>query len=369
MRIFRRHPHRSEPIQQAPRPQPAPAAAPQPMRSAAPAKPPQQPHRASRITAPLVIALLSIAAVWAAGAVWSFDEQTAFATNRGFEIPWLLPTVLDGFAFSMAAVAWASSLDGRSAGFARLGAMIAIAGSAASNGTWAWQRSHGDVATIALAAAVPVVSNLAFEVLLGEVRRTVQRSRGLPAPVPVPAPRVIRLLLSPFATYVAWRRLVLAATDPALAFAAVDAQHDADAAMRIAPQHDPALTVEDPWDYASPVIEAERIAASAAPGAAHHPAALTGAAPDAHRSAALPAAPVRPQRIALKPGELTDNQIVTAIRARVTDAHRRGASPSQRELQQLVDDAHPGAPRPGPRRLQRLVEQIIAGLTPAHRTA
>jgi hypothetical protein len=374
MRIrLRRHPRRQAQATQEPRPQPTPAAAQQPMRSAAPTRP-QQPQRASRITWPLVIALLSIAAVWIGGAVWSFGEQTDYAHAKGFEVPQLLPLVLDGLAFAMASVAWAAVLDGRSAGFARIGTVLAIAGSASSNGAWAWERSGHDVGTVALAVAVPIAANVAFEVLLGEIRRTVQRSRGLPAPVPVPAPRVVRLVLSPFATFASWRRLVLAATDPRIAFAAItgDAQRDAelaDAAMRIAPQDATDPPAEDPWDYASPVIEAERIAASAAPGAAHHPAALTAAAPDAQRSAALPAAPARPQRIALKAGELTDDQIITAIRTRVVEAHHRGASPSQRELQQLVDELHPGAPRPGPRRLQRLVEQILAGLAPAHRTA
>lgn len=320
--------------------------------STASATSPSDAHRASRISLALGIALLAIAAVWVAGAVWSFGEQTRFAENRGFDIPQLLPGVLDGFAFAMAAVAWASSLDGRSAMLARIGTIVAIGGSAASNGAWAWQRSGGDAATIALALSVPVVSNLAFEVLLSEVRRQVQRSRGLPAPVPVPAPRLIRLVLSPWATYASWRRLVLAATDPRIAFAAVSASAASPDAQRsdAAPEPD-AGTVCDV------VAEAERITASATD--AHRSDAPTAALSAAQRIA-LPAASPRPQRITASAGEVTDADVIAAIREYVIDAHHAGTRPAQREMQRIVSEAHPGAPKPGPRRLGRLVDTIRA---------
>ncbi|TCB97597.1 DUF2637 domain-containing protein [Micromonospora zingiberis] len=167
---------------------------------------------------PVGLALTLIGAVWAAGAVWSFEEQTAFANAAGFHIPQLLPLVLDGMAVAMAAVAYAASLDARPAVLARLGTALAVACSAASNVAWAWERSGGDPQTIALAGGVPIVANLAFEVLLGEVRRQVLRRRGQPGPVAITYPRLVRLALAPWPTFVAWRRLVLAATDPAKAF-------------------------------------------------------------------------------------------------------------------------------------------------------
>lgn len=323
--------------------------------STASAASPSEAQRASRISLALSIALLAIAAVWVAGAVWSFGEQTRFASNRGFDIPQLLPSVLDGYAFAMAAVAWASSLDGRSAMLARIGTLVAIAGSACSNGAWAWQRSGGDPATVALAVAVPVVSNLAFEVLLGEVRRQVQRSRGLPAPVPVPAPRLIRLVLSPWATYASWRRLVLAATDPRIAFAAVRASAASPDAQRsdATPETD-ALPDADP--VADVVAEAERITASATD--AQRSDAPT-ASPSTPQRITLPTASPRPQRITASVAEVSDADVIEAIGEYVRDAHRSGARPAQREMQRLVALAHPGAPKPGPRRLGRLVDTVL----------
>jgi hypothetical protein len=53
---------------------------------------------------------------------------------------------------------------------------------------------------------------MAFEVLLAELRRQVQRRRGGPAPVAVPYPRLIRLVLAPWQTFRAWRELVLRIT-------------------------------------------------------------------------------------------------------------------------------------------------------------
>jgi hypothetical protein len=54
---------------------------------------------------PMRTALLAVAAVWMLGAVWSFTEQSAFAGNKGFSYPHLLPLVIDGFAVAMAGVA------------------------------------------------------------------------------------------------------------------------------------------------------------------------------------------------------------------------------------------------------------------------
>ncbi|MFY1658595.1 DUF2637 domain-containing protein [Micromonospora sp. WMMD1274] len=168
---------------------------------------------------PLGIALLLIAAVWVAGAVWSFDEQTRYADAKGFDIPQLLALVLDGMAIAMAAVSWAASLDARPATFARLATAIAIAASSASNGAWAWTRSAGDKQTVVLAAGVPVVAMIAFEVLLAEVRRQVLRRRGQPGPVAVTPPRLIRVALAPWSTLRDWRRLALDVTDPRKTFA------------------------------------------------------------------------------------------------------------------------------------------------------
>lgn len=170
---------------------------------------------------PLRVALACIGAVWLGGCVWSFEEQTDFAQSKQFRIPELLPIVIDGFAVAMAAVAWAASLDGRAAIFARTGTAIAVACSAGSNAAWAWERSSGDWLTVILAAGVPVVANVAFEVLLSEARRQVQRKRGIPAPVAIPMPRLIRTGLAPFSTLRTWRREVLEVTDPRRQFDAV----------------------------------------------------------------------------------------------------------------------------------------------------
>ena len=157
---------------------------------------------------PLRFALLATGAVWAMGCVWSFREQALFAQTKGFHLPWLLPAVIDGLAIALACVAYAASLDGRPGMVARLGTAVAVAASAASNATFAWQRS-GDHTTVVLAAGVPLAANLAFEVLLHELRRQVLRRRGLPAPTAVPYPRLIRVVLAPVSTLRQWRRLVL----------------------------------------------------------------------------------------------------------------------------------------------------------------
>jgi hypothetical protein len=182
-------------------------------------------------------ALLAVASVWVLGCVWSYQEQSAFAASKGFTFPHLLPLVIDGFAVSMAGVAWAASLDARAAIPARLATVIAVAASSASNGVWALLRTHHDLTAVVLAVAVPIAANLAFEVLLAEMRRQVQRRRGLPPPVAVPYPRLIRMVLAPWQTFRTWRSLVLQITTldaipPGRDVAARKDSHSDDAQLR-----------------------------------------------------------------------------------------------------------------------------------------
>ena len=161
---------------------------------------------------PMRTALMAVSTVWILGCVWSYQEQSAFAASKGFTFPHLLPLVIDGFAVSMAGVAWAASLDARPAIPARLATIVAVAASSASNGAWAYLRAHHDLTTVVLGVTVPIAANLAFEVLLAELRRQVQRRRGLPPPVAIPYPRLIRIALAPFNTFRTWRTLVLELT-------------------------------------------------------------------------------------------------------------------------------------------------------------
>ncbi len=154
-------------------------------------------------------ALIAVGVVWVLGCVWSYQEQSEFAASKGFSFPHLLPLVIDGFAVSMAGVSWAASLDARPAIPARLATIVAVGASSASNGVWAYLRANHDMVTVVLGVAVPIAANLAFEVLLAELRRQVQRRRGLPPPVAVPYPRMIRMALAPWQTFRAWRTLVL----------------------------------------------------------------------------------------------------------------------------------------------------------------
>ena len=163
---------------------------------------------------PMRTALTGVGLVWLLGCVWSFEEQTNFAAAKGFTLPWLLPLVIDGLAAAMAGVAYAASLDARPAIPARIATALAVAASATSNGVWASERAGADIATIALAVGIPVAANVAFEVLLSEMRRQIQRRRGQRPPVAIPYPRFVRIVLSPFKTFFAWRRLVLEITDP-----------------------------------------------------------------------------------------------------------------------------------------------------------
>lgn len=178
--------------------------------------PPPAVGRWRRFTAalPMRTALTGVTAVWLLGCVWSFQEQTHFAAAKGFTVAWLLPLVIDGLAAAMAGVAYAAGLDARPAVPARVATALAVAASAGSNAAWAWERSGADRGTVALAIGIPVAANLAFEVLLSELRRQVQRRRGQAPPVAVPYPRVIRFVLAPISTFIVWRRLVLELTDP-----------------------------------------------------------------------------------------------------------------------------------------------------------
>lgn len=214
----------------------------------------------------IVVSLLCIALVWLLGCVWSYEEQSGYATLKGFRIPWLLPLVLDGLAFSLAAVAFAASLDGRPALFARVATVAAVASSATSNGAFAWQRSGGDIGTLALAAGVPIAANLAFEVLLVEIRKQVMRRRGIPVPVALPYPRWQQMLLSPFRTFGQWRRLVLAATDLAPLFAAAQSaaktepEHSGDRSAPVAPAPAPVETPAEQSAPSQPEAQPERSA-------------------------------------------------------------------------------------------------------------
>lgn len=167
---------------------------------------------AIRAQVPITLALLVVAAVWGVGAWWSFTEQAAFAAAKNFADPALLPLVIDGFAIATACVAYVASLDGRPAVPARLGTLTAVTISAGSNGWWAAERSLLDPATILMGVIVPIIANIAFEVLLVELRKTVQRARGLPAPVAIPTLRIVRLILAPIDTFTSWRRVVLETT-------------------------------------------------------------------------------------------------------------------------------------------------------------
>jgi hypothetical protein len=181
--------------------------------------PPAIPPRPRVISPVMALALTGVLVVVISGDVWSFREQTDLARDLAFDIPWLLPVVLDGLAAALAAVAFAASLDGRPALGARLGTALAVTASAASNLAAAALRlgteSPRDRIALAIAAGIPVAANLAWEVILGELRRQVMRRRGLPAPVPVPWPRVVRVVLAPVSTLRLWRRVVLGLTDPA----------------------------------------------------------------------------------------------------------------------------------------------------------
>jgi len=170
-------------------------------------------------------ALIGVFVVWASGAVWNWNEQTELADYLGFGMPWLLPFLLDGLALSLAAVATSASLDGRAGVVPRIGTLVAISASAAVSGYAAYVRSIepdiftgaalplDDPVVVLIGAGAPIVALIAFEVLLTEVRRMVQKARGRQSPAPIPYPRLIRWILAPWKTFFAWRTIVLDLTD------------------------------------------------------------------------------------------------------------------------------------------------------------
>lgn len=168
-------------------------------------------------TAVLFAALAGVATVWGLSAWWSYAEQTRGAAELGFTHPSVLPWMLDGLACALALVALAAALDGRPSTAARLGVAAALAGSIWSNRLGVVLRAPADRdSAVLLAAVAPVSAFLAFEVILSAIRRLVLRWRGLPAPVPIPALRPVRLLLAPIASVREWRAAVLAVTAPTL---------------------------------------------------------------------------------------------------------------------------------------------------------
>ncbi|MDT7749600.1 MAG: hypothetical protein QOD96_3262 [Pseudonocardiales bacterium] len=272
----------------------------------------QRGHRWRRFTAalPMRTSLLAVGLVWLLGCAWSFQEQSAFAAAKGFTFPHLLPLVIDGFAVSMAGVSWAASLDARPAIAARLATVVAVSTSSASNGVWAYLRAHHDPATVALGVAVPIAANMAFEVLLAELRRQVQRRRGLPPPVAVPYPRLIRLVLAPWQTFRAWRTMVLAIT----ATEHTPAQQDS------AQPGDLGAAPRQAGESAPPITNGPRPQVTSTPPPAPAPlTATTGVAapePTPHPPATpLPAGPNHPPRHAARPAPRRSPVKATAVKA------------------------------------------------------
>jgi hypothetical protein len=174
----------------------------------------QSGQRQSRV--PVGIALALIGAVWIGACVISFAEQIKLAEDRyHFEAPWLFPVLFDGLASALAVTSWSAALDGRHSPVLRLFTCVAVGGSAWVNAEAVRERTLVDNWTqIGMAVAAPLCAWIAFEFLLGELRRQIMRARGVPAPAPVPALRPVRVLLSPFRSIAEWRRLALDVTDP-----------------------------------------------------------------------------------------------------------------------------------------------------------
>lgn len=232
----------------------------------------------------LIIAYFATSVVWGLGALWSFTEQTRAAAALGFEIPWVLPVLLDGLGVALALVAVSAALDARSAVLIRLGVLAAIAGSGYFNVVGVlirWDGAQPLWQPITMALVAPVSSNLALEVLLSATRRHVQRLRGLPPPVAVPAPHPLRLISAPITTFRAWRQVVLVMTDPrrmvspsVLAMMAQVAEHQRAAEAARNGEAEPTFRVE---------------AAPSAAGAAHAAPVVARPEPDARQSDVAPA--------------------------------------------------------------------------------
>lgn len=171
-------------------------------------------RRQSRV--PVTIALVLIAAVWIGACVISFMEQIRLAETYEFEMAWLFPLIFDGLASALAVTSWSAALDGRHSPLLRAFTMLAVTGSAWVNAAAVMERTSGglNLTQVGMAVAAPISAWVAFEFLLGELRRQIMRARGVPAPAPVPALRPVRVLLSPFRSVKEWRGLTLAVTDP-----------------------------------------------------------------------------------------------------------------------------------------------------------
>src|SRR2546430_4927627 len=93
--------------------------------------------------------------LWAMGCIWSFREQALFAHTKGFDVPWLLPAVIDGLAIALACVAYAASLDGRPGPIARLRTAIAVTATAPRNANLASPRSAPPTTAVIAAGPPP----------------------------------------------------------------------------------------------------------------------------------------------------------------------------------------------------------------------
>ena len=173
------------------------------------------------ISVPMAISLGAVGIVWVGGAVFNFTEQMRFAENSGFELAFLLPLLLDGLAIALASVATSASMDGRAAIVPRLGTLVAVGASSWVSGQAAYARAfvrvdamsletRFDSTRVIIGVGVPLFSLLAFEVLLVEIRRVVQKVRGRVSPVPIPMPRLVMWIAQPpWRTYSMWRRAAL----------------------------------------------------------------------------------------------------------------------------------------------------------------
>lgn len=173
------------------------------------------------ISGPMTVSLGAVAIVWIGGAVFNFSEQARYAETSGFELPFLLPLLLDGLAIALAAVATSASMDGRAAIVPRLGTLVAVGASSWVSGHAAYARAfvrvdamsletEFDSTRVIIGVGVPLFSLLAFEVLLVEIRRVVQKVRGRVSPVPIPMPRLVMWIAQPpWRTYGMWRRAAL----------------------------------------------------------------------------------------------------------------------------------------------------------------
>jgi hypothetical protein len=295
---------------------------------------------------PIAVALLAVAAVWVFGAIWSFTEQRAFAIEKTFTDPALLPLVIDGLAVATACLAFAASLDARPAVFARLGTAFAVTASAAFNGWWAVERSLRvgalDPAMIIMGVCVPIFAYIALEVLLAELRRQVWRARGMPAPPAVPTLRLVRLVLAPLDTFSAWRTAVLAVTAPVVPAPVPPTPRKSAQPPRLETELPP-----QPWGEQARPGRADDNGSS--------PAASTPAPTPAPTPVPKPAPTTAPLPTPDSVIERSDDElmdVLRAIRDRDDPAHPAGVLPPQAVVREEV--------KVGFRRLRRLLDRLKA---------